>query len=240
MTTLLANGCSHTAGSEIDFYMQEECKEKAWPNKLGELENYDVVNIAHPGASNERIRRTTIDWIIKNTQLQHNYDKDNLVVILMWSGFDRFEEWNSRLKTFVSSQSDSFYDDKLPEFKDYAKLKTVINTWASNQYKSLLDIYMTAIFLENLNIKYYFLNGVQCWSTRDKFISTGMAQEYDTIYRGYGEHRISKHMAFHNEQDLPKHQLKHLPKNEHARWYHWTEEGHLAWAKIVQTWIKSV
>lgn len=240
MKTLLVNGCSKTSGSEIEFYMQEECKEKAWPSKLAEMEGCDVVNLAIAGAGNEYIRRSTIEWIIKNTQIHKNYNTDELVVILMWSGFNRFEEWNDRLKKFVSSQSDSFYDEKLPEFKEYAKLKIVINTWASMQYKNLFDVYLTAIFLENLNIKYYFINGIDNWSTRDKFLNTGMAQEYDTIYRGYGEDRISKHMGFHDPKELPIFQLKHIKPNEHARWDHWTEEGHLAWAGIVQTWIKSV
>lgn len=237
---LFVNGCSHTAGSEIDFHMQPECKEKAWPKKLADMNNWDIVNIAHPGASNERIRRTTVEWFIKNTQLQKNYDIDDIVVMLMWSGFERFEEWNSRVKAFISSQSDSFLDEKLPEFKEYAKLKTIINTWASNQYKNLVDVYMTAIFLENLGIKYYFLNGVQSWSTREKFINTGMINEYDTIYRGYGEDRIARHLGFHNENDLPKHRLKDIPANNHAKWDHWTEEGHLVWAGIVQEWMKSV
>ena len=237
---LLANGCSHTAGSEIDFYMQEECKEKAWPKHLAEMQGWEVINIAEPGSCNKRIKRTTIEWLLKNTQINPNYNVEDIVVILMWSGFDRFEEWNQRLRKFVSSQSDKFYDEKLPEFKEYAKLKTVINTWASNEYQNLLDVFLTAIYLESIGVRYHFINGVQCWHTRDKFIKTGLSQEYDSIYRGYGEQRISKHLGFHNELELPKNQLKNITPNNHARWDHWTEEGHIVWAGIVKDWISSV
>ena len=31
---IIANGCSHTAGAEIDFEMQGQCYEKAWPHHL--------------------------------------------------------------------------------------------------------------------------------------------------------------------------------------------------------------
>lgn len=237
---LFVNGCSHTAGSEIEFYMQEECREKAWPKKLADMNSWELTNIALAGSSNERIKRTTMDWTIKNLILNKNYEANNVLFIIMWSGFDRFEEWNQRLKDYVSSQSDKFYDEKLPEFSEYAKLKTIINTWASNEYKNLVEIYNTAIFLESVGVKYYFLNGVQSFNTRDKFIKTGLAHHYDVMYRGYGTHRIKKHLAFENDQELPKNQLKHLPKNNHARWDHWTEEGHLAWAGIVNEWLKKV
>lgn len=237
---LFVNGCSHTAGSEIDYYMQDECREKAWPKKLADMNGWDVTNIAHPGASNDRIRRTTIEWFIKNTQIQKEYDVKDITVIIMWSGFERFEEWNSRLRVFLSSQSDKFLEKTVPEFKDYAKLKTIINTWASNQYKSLQEVYLTAIFLENFGIKYHFVNGVHSFDTREKFLQSGMIQEYDTLYRGYGENRISKHLAFHNVEHLPVNQLKNIPPNTHAKWDHWTEEGHLVWANIVNDWIKTV
>lgn len=236
---ILVNGCSHTSGSEIEFYMQHECKDKAWPAHLGQLMNQDVINIALAGSGNERISRTTIEWLIKNVQLQQNYKPADLTVIIMWSGFDRFEEWNSRLKQFVSSQSDAFYDDKLPEFSEYAKYKKIINTWASNEYKNLIYILHTAVFLESLGIKYYFINGVQSFSTRDKFLKTGMASEFDTMYRGYGDNRIQKHLAFINENELPKHQLRDIPYAPHARWPHWDERGHKAWATIVYNWINS-
>lgn len=204
---LLANGCSKTAGSEIEYYMQEECKERAWPKHLGSMLGCDVVNLAEVGSCNERIKRTTIEWLIKNTEIQNKYNPKDITVILMWSGFDRFEEWNSRLNRFVSSQSDSFYDEKLPEYKEYAMLKTVINTWASNEYKNLYEVFLTATYLEQRGINYYFMNGVQSWHTRDQFLNTGMVQEFNTIYQGYGQHRINRHLAFHNEMELPKYQL---------------------------------
>ena len=237
---ILVNGCSHTAGSEIEFYMQSECRDKAWPAHLGQLMSQDVVNISLEGSGNERISRTTMEWLIKNVQLNQTYKPEDITVIVMWSGFDRFEEWNDGVRQFVSSQSDEFYSDKYPEMEQYAKLKTVINTWASNEYKNLIMVLNLAIFLEHMGIKYYFLNGVHSWSPRSAYIKTGMAVEFDTMYRGYGDKRIERHLAFGNPQQLPAYQLKDIPYAPHARWPHWDERGHKAWASIVHNWITSL
>ncbi len=36
MSLLIANGCSHTAGAEIEYEMQGECYNRAWPKKFGD------------------------------------------------------------------------------------------------------------------------------------------------------------------------------------------------------------
>jgi hypothetical protein len=89
---LLANGCSRTSGSEIEFHMQTECKEKAWPKHLADLMQCEHINISEVGSCNERIKRTTIEWVIKNVQIQQTYKPEDIVAVIQWSGFDRFEE----------------------------------------------------------------------------------------------------------------------------------------------------
>jgi len=108
---LLVNGCSHTAGSEMEYVYQPNCYHKAWPKHLGDLlKTKEVVNIAQPGASNDTIFRTTQDWIIDNVILGEEKDFDSvpeqgknaesrkpkylpedIIVILFWSGVDRYE-----------------------------------------------------------------------------------------------------------------------------------------------------
>ena len=34
---LFANGCSHTAGAEIEYAQQGQCYEKAWPFRLADF-----------------------------------------------------------------------------------------------------------------------------------------------------------------------------------------------------------
>ena len=58
---LIANGCSHTAGSEIEGSLQSNCYEKAWPKKLSDKLGISHVNLAFSGASCERLVRTSIE-----------------------------------------------------------------------------------------------------------------------------------------------------------------------------------
>ena len=52
---LLANGCSHTAGAEIEFEWQDNCYEKAYPKWCADALGWEYKNIADSGASQERI-----------------------------------------------------------------------------------------------------------------------------------------------------------------------------------------
>ena len=102
MTTLLANGCSHTAGAEIEYTLQNKSYVNAWPRWLADDMGWDWVNLAESGYCNEQIRRTTIEWIIEHVELTNRYKLEELVVIIMWAGFDRFEAWNPKTKKFSS------------------------------------------------------------------------------------------------------------------------------------------
>ena len=74
---LVANGCSHTCGAEIESPGQRACYEKAWPKYLADLLNFDHVNLADSGASAHRVVRTTVRYIIdsfaKKKKLDDHY-----------------------------------------------------------------------------------------------------------------------------------------------------------------------
>ena len=44
---LLANGCSHTAGAEIEYPRQPRCYHKAWPKHLADLFNCEHENLSN-------------------------------------------------------------------------------------------------------------------------------------------------------------------------------------------------
>ena len=58
--TLLVNGDSFTFGDGLDNPSQE-----VWATKLGNKLNMDVVNLGESGGSNQRILRTTTEWIFR-------------------------------------------------------------------------------------------------------------------------------------------------------------------------------
>mgnify|MGYP003641749916 CR=1 FL=1 len=86
---ILTIGDSFTYGSEL------EDRKQAWPYLLGE----EVVNLAVPGASNDYIFRTTIDYLQTNVVDQ---------VIVVWTTPDRYEH-NGKQHT-PNSNPKVFYD----------------------------------------------------------------------------------------------------------------------------------
>jgi hypothetical protein len=105
MKTLFVNGCSWTYGGGLDrpsrknqFNMPYEPGTKehleyihneiVWPAHVKKLMNFDkCVNLAEGCGSNQRICRTTFDWVNQ----QDEETLKNTTVIIQWSCEDRYE-----------------------------------------------------------------------------------------------------------------------------------------------------
>jgi hypothetical protein len=92
MKTLLTNGCSWTWGGGIDHYMSDEDRIKnVWPHHLMNLLECDNnVNLSMGCGSNQRIVRTTLDWILK----QDRETLDNTIAVIQWSEPSRYEYYS--------------------------------------------------------------------------------------------------------------------------------------------------
>jgi len=85
--TLLVNGDSFTFGDGLDNPSQE-----VWATKLGNKLNMDVVNLGESGGSNQRILRTTTEWILDFFYYDPTYETaKDLYVVIGWSNPDRIE-----------------------------------------------------------------------------------------------------------------------------------------------------
>tara|TARA_B100000029_G_scaffold352417_1_gene344980 strand:+ start:17 stop:733 length:717 start_codon:yes stop_codon:yes gene_type:complete len=161
---LLANGCSHTSGGEIEYYKQDSCYEKAWPQHLANKLNFDCKNIAISGASNKRVLRTTITSL-GELFLQKVAPKDIFVVIL-WPGSYRTEVYQDKFKDIkpwygwipLCIGNDTQYKDQLPRnlFAYYRNwVTTTLDPKAVN-----IDYYTSVIllqgYLKSFKIKYLF------------------------------------------------------------------------------------
>ena len=159
---LVANGCSHTAGAEMEYPSQRRCYEKAWPKYLAEALGYDHVNLSDSGASSHRIVRTTLRYMIDKFK-----DKDNLqdhLFIINWPGAHRTEL--RQLPDGSEEENLLFYDDRwLPlilgndEFykKTFTKrLYTYYKSWVltSENIKSSMDYFHDILLLQNFFLLY--------------------------------------------------------------------------------------
>lgn len=73
---ILTNGCSFTEGYDL------EDLSLAWPYQLGKIINQQVTNLALGGSSNDRILRTTIEYLI---------DHRPSIVVIGWTQYYRNE-----------------------------------------------------------------------------------------------------------------------------------------------------
>jgi hypothetical protein len=93
MKTLFVNGCSWTYGGGLDKpgtkeHLEYIHNEIVWPAHVKKLMNFDrCVNLAEGCGSNQRICRTTFDWVNQ----QDEETLKNTTVIIQWSCEDRYE-----------------------------------------------------------------------------------------------------------------------------------------------------
>ena len=106
---IFANGCSHTAGAEIEFTGQNTCYEQAWPVVMARQLGKESINLAVSGGSSKRIVRTTMLYFGNYPQRL----KDSFVII-GWPGPHRAEirtgyRVNSNIPKEVTKDTDDEY-----------------------------------------------------------------------------------------------------------------------------------
>jgi hypothetical protein len=85
--TLFVNGDSFVFGDGLENPTKE-----VWAAKLGKKLSMDVVNLGESGGSNQRIMRTTTEWILDYFYYDPTYETaKDLYVIITWSSPDRIE-----------------------------------------------------------------------------------------------------------------------------------------------------
>lgn len=85
--TLFVNGDSFVFGDGLENPTKE-----VWATKLGKKLSMDVVNLGESGGSNQRIMRTTTEWILDYFYYDPTYETaKDLYVIITWSSPDRIE-----------------------------------------------------------------------------------------------------------------------------------------------------
>ena len=140
---LLANGCSHVAGSESPI---------SFATPLSEKMNMSPVNLAMPGGGNDRIVRTTIDYC-----LTHRVD----YVIIGWTTYERQEViFNEEWHHFgLGRQVPKHVKDR----EQLQKLFDFMSLYCCNWHSLGLERTITnqlalKSFLENRGIPYLFFN----------------------------------------------------------------------------------
>jgi hypothetical protein len=169
INTVYANGCSWTAGNGIDedasFKFDTFVREYAWPSILADLLTAKVVNDGVGAGSNERILRTTCEYL-QNIPAE---EYASLLVVIGWTTGERQEIFvNDRWVPFNAMQQFSIYAD--PAFANIAneidvyqkQYITYVYSNYANYSRYINQKYLLANLLENLKIKYIFTDSLPC------------------------------------------------------------------------------
>ena len=104
-----------------------------------------------------------------------------------------------------------------------------------------MDVYLTARYLESLNIKYYFINASYNWLAPDQFKEPKLTKQYQILYDAYGDRR-HRHLAFSSQEDRFWQYMREnkIPVSEHSKWEHWGVEGQKFWKENIKAWMARI
>lgn len=150
MKTLLANGCSWTFGGGLDNpdtveHVNNLHNNIVWPAKLKPMLNCDThVNLAEGCGSNQRICRTTFNWVVN----QPKEVLENTVAVIQWSLLDRYEYYvphpnDSRFTETTAIVNDVHSTNVKPEFitDRYSLQKSSLSRWAKVSPSTFISYY---------------------------------------------------------------------------------------------------
>jgi hypothetical protein len=163
---LFTNGCSWTWGGGLNLDRHDDQRDKSvWPKKLSDIlcaEKY--YNLALGCGSNQRIVRTTIDWILSQTK----EDLAKTTAIIQWTELSRYEfyypfnrrdEYENTQSRWVRCKVDCIlnqYDDNESAKKKYNDLRLSTYTEIEGMYRFMCDLLAVENLLTQHNIPYYF------------------------------------------------------------------------------------
>ena len=133
---LYTNGCSFTWGDELSN------RNSRYASLLANKLNCELVDNSMCGASNERILRTTLDYL-----QDPKTDLENLIVVIGWSGISRTEIYDNGWDTITPTMMGT--DKRAIEYYQWIQSEQQDNLKFYNQ------VLLLQLWLEKHNVKYF-------------------------------------------------------------------------------------
>jgi hypothetical protein len=224
---LYANGCSHTAAAEAVIeapFAKDDGKNgidrrphplnlaASWCTHLARDLGMDLVCDAESASSNDRIIRTTREWIANNP------DKlSNTFMVIQWTTWER-EEW---LHNGTWYQVNASGVDWVPaELQQQYKRFVISVDWTEKTQECHQKIWALHCELQELGIPHLFYSGYSTFSDVQNHHDWGTS--YMEPYNRQGSYAAILQQNGH----------------VHTKWYHFDAKGHCFWANYVLQYIK--
>lgn len=170
MGTLVAIGCSHTAGTALDGVTGSQNEfnlYNCFAAQIARKMNYQYINLSVPGGSNQSILRKLNFYIAENKK-----DLENTFFLLGWTTASRFElrylensphnfitinPWvDKKYIPFTHKMDPKLLHTKTP--KDLTYYSPYLFHPEEDENNWAVYVYSAQKVLENLNLKYYMVN----------------------------------------------------------------------------------
>lgn len=171
---LFANGCSWTYGGGLNLDDISQTNERlplVWTHHLGKLINADkVTNLAAGCGSNQRMFRTTFDWLTQQTQ----EELEDTVAVIQFTDPSRFEvnlddtwfhckidcviyDWDRNLEQHEN--------DKLAQVYSLVKNRFMTNSSIEDEYNLLSLVHSFDNLFEKFKLKnWYFWSAIHSFA----------------------------------------------------------------------------
>lgn len=214
---LFTNGDSWTWGQGLQEDQLDGIPRGQWPEVLGNKLNLKVINIAENGSSNERIFRSTMEWVIENK------DKiEDTIIVIGWTVSDRWEWWDNFEKswtkcyanhggdTLTYKMSKKWWTDFYTRFFDIDKMS----------YKSIVNIISLQNFLKQNKCNYIFFQGFdQMFNfTDDKKLYSQLDYDNIIITENYDSMDSFLRYKFEDYNDAIENIHGHPNREAHKLW----------------------
>lgn len=260
MTTLYVNGCSWTAGSELehetelfepwaetqlikgikreDFGLPEFYNMHNWGSFLGQKLNANVINESLGGGSNQRMIRTTLNYINSLTE----EEQSDLVVVLGWTSAERSEIFiddPDKIRGWHRFNMTQPFGDFLFPYQKAAAFEKISAIEKMQQHYitaglslfGSVETYLQQQFLmkntlENLGIRYLFFQSVPAWW--DDWMTVNVYEELDVLLKKT-EHKNNIGIYFNDAMQT----VCNIQGFKHGPAIHVLRDGHKYWAEEV-------
>jgi hypothetical protein len=224
---LYANGCSHTAAAEAvipDCFAKDNGRggidrrphpvnlAASWCTHLARDLGRTLYCDAESASGNDRIIRTTRDWIAANPDQLHN-----VFMVIQWTTWER-EEWLHKGKWYQVNASGV---DWVPQALQQQYRQFVVDVdWTIKTQECHEKIWTLHTELQDLKIPHLFYSGHSTFSDIQNCYDWGTS--YLEPYN-----RSSSYNAILQQNG-------HVP----TKWYHFDAKGHCFWAQYLLQYIK--
>lgn len=227
---LYVNGDSHSAGAQAandhtfanDDFRHVALGKKPHPDnlavsygmELSKLLKLALICNAEGGCSNERILRTTYDYLNKLDPKQHNF------IVIGWTNWTRTEWFDKESNEIV--QINASFPNSAPAYmqKEFKQYVTRLD-FKQKQIEWHDKIYQLHLDLNEMNIPHLFFNANDDLKLVPEDLRKDWNDRYVNPYAGGMDYvTICENAGY-----------------ERNEWYHYGKDAHLFWARYLFNWL---